>query len=84
MMIRLAFMGRFCVLTHAELTSLLVFRFSPVMLYFLCVCGLYAGCRVSVSAECCGLVQGGRGDSPGEEVQHCPVWRYNSLISPPT
>lgn len=35
-----------------------------------------SGCRVSVSAERCGLVQGGSWNSNGEEVQQCPFWGY--------
>lgn len=39
------------------------------------------GRHVSVSAEPCGLVQGGCWDSYGEEIQLCAVWRFVGLFT---
>lgn len=63
-----------CLLTHAELASSLVFISSLCDVMF-SVFSCWAGCRVSVSAERRGLVQGGSWNSYGEEVQQRPVWR---------
>lgn len=36
----------------------------------------HTGCHIPVSTKCCGLVQGGCGDSSGKEIQQRVVRRF--------
>lgn len=68
-------------LTHSELTSFLVLFILSLCDVVIVLFGFFSlscwtGCCVSISAEYRGLVQGGRWDSHGKEIQQRPVWRY--------